>query len=76
MLIRHSDEPDVVNTAFTVTPDGPFLRVYRPHAFTLACTGEVTITGMSTNPLVPAAECSADMHERAATKVSAHTVNT
>lgn len=76
MLIRQSDKPDVVNTAFTVTLDGPFLPVHRPYAFTPACTSEVTIISASINPHKTTGKCSADMHESDPTQVSAHTVNT
>lgn len=70
MLVRHSDRPDVVNTAFTVTPDGPFQHVHSAYAVVLVGTGEVTIISTSTNLCTPAGRHSAHVHKGKPTQVA------
>lgn len=75
MLMRHSDKPDVVNTAFTVTPDGPFLCVHMAYAVVLVCTGEVTIISTSTNLCTPTGRHCAHVHKGGPTQVARCTAN-
>lgn len=68
--MRHSDKADVVNAAFTVTPDGPFLHVHSEYAVVLVCTGEVTIISTSTNLCTPAGRHSAHVPKGGPTQVA------
>lgn len=75
MLMRHSDKPDVVNTAFTVTPDGPFLHVHSAYAVGLVRTGEVTIISTSTNFCTLTGRDSAHVHKGGPTQVARRAAN-